>query len=242
MAKRLTTRQIVAELRKKGHRVRFRERPDGGLRIIKIDGREYKKSAGNRAARKMAKVSLSKQLSKALSNYRKEHTRKAKENKPPKDPWWKLTPKQQAELKKLNKQAERAGAKKVSKKKAEKLKRDRRGRGGWRQIIKDYKKTIVTALGINSDRAEQVVAWLESVLGSVPAGEQVYIQSTIDKMRRNLKWIDSETANQVWSLWYEDWFLNQSIDTATASVLSNLDIEEGVRENKRKVKEAGIRI
>ena len=142
----------------------------------------------------------------------------------------------------MNKQAERAGAKKVSKKKAEKLKRDRRGRGGWRQIIKDYKKTIVTALGINSDRAEQVVAWLESVLGSVPAGEQVYIQSTIDKMRRNLKWIDSETSNQVWSLWYEDWFLNQSIDTATASVLSNLDIEEGVRENKRKAKEAGIRI
>lgn len=64
--KQLTTRQIVAQLRKQGHKISFIERNDGGIRITKIDGQRFQGSEGNVQARKMTGVKLSERREKQL--------------------------------------------------------------------------------------------------------------------------------------------------------------------------------
>ena len=58
----MTTREVVQELRKSGHKIKYKVRKDGGILITSIDGVKYKGAAGNTMARAMLgeRASLSK--------------------------------------------------------------------------------------------------------------------------------------------------------------------------------------
>lgn len=81
----MNLRQIVKTLREQGHRVGYKVRKDGSIRITSIDGRKYspRLSEGNRAARSMAGGRLSERKERQLEKGRKTHaTNVAKRRKP----------------------------------------------------------------------------------------------------------------------------------------------------------------
>ena len=47
----MTTREVVNELRKRGHKIKYRVRSDGGILITSMDGVKYTGAAGNKIAR-----------------------------------------------------------------------------------------------------------------------------------------------------------------------------------------------
>lgn len=80
----MNLRQIVKTLREQGHRVGYKVRKDGSIRITSIDGRKYspRLSEGNRAARSMAGGRLSERKERQLEKGRKTHaTNVAKKRK-----------------------------------------------------------------------------------------------------------------------------------------------------------------
>lgn len=59
MKSNLSTRELVAELKKKGYSVKFRERTDGGVLITEINNMKFTGSKGNAEARQIIGVELS---------------------------------------------------------------------------------------------------------------------------------------------------------------------------------------
>ena len=55
----MTTRELVAELKKKGYSVKYRERTDGGVLITEINNMKFTGSKGNAEARHIVGVELS---------------------------------------------------------------------------------------------------------------------------------------------------------------------------------------
>lgn len=49
----MTTREVVAELRQKGHHIKYRVRKDGGILITSMDRVKYTGAAGNKIARNL---------------------------------------------------------------------------------------------------------------------------------------------------------------------------------------------
>lgn len=83
----MTTRQIIEGLIKQGHKVKFYQRKDGGVRITKIDSQSFSGSMGNKVARAMTGEYLSErraaQLSKSYMRTEKGKWGHAKSKKPP---------------------------------------------------------------------------------------------------------------------------------------------------------------
>ena len=83
----MTTRQIIEGLIKQGHKVKFYQRKDGGVRITKIDSQSFSGSMGNKVARAMTGEYLSErrsaQLSKSYMKTEKGKWGHAKSKKPP---------------------------------------------------------------------------------------------------------------------------------------------------------------
>ena len=63
---------IVRLLEVQGHKVQYRVRNDGSIRITRLDGKSYRGSAGNAAAREMAGYTLSEARSRQLETIRTE--------------------------------------------------------------------------------------------------------------------------------------------------------------------------
>lgn len=83
----MTTRKIVKELAKQGHKVKVYERPDGGLRITEIDGIKFPSSnnKGNDFARNLLNEHLSEKQKKHIrENLPKAQEGKQQTKKPPK--------------------------------------------------------------------------------------------------------------------------------------------------------------
>lgn len=68
----MTLRGIVQQLRTEGHRVSYRVRKDGSIRVTSIDGRKFSAqySAGNAEARRIAGVTLSERRTRQLEKGR----------------------------------------------------------------------------------------------------------------------------------------------------------------------------
>ena len=83
----MTTRQIIEGLKKQGHKVKYYERKDGGVRITKIDSQSFTGSMGNKVARAMTGQYLSErrsaQLSKGYMKTEKGKWGHVKNKKPP---------------------------------------------------------------------------------------------------------------------------------------------------------------
>jgi len=92
-------KKVVQELIKIGHEVEYKERPDGSLRITKLDGQKYTGSTGNAVGRVLTGQSL--------STAQKKHLR---EIKTPKGKFGHkkqtsiLTPEEEAKFKKIQRQ------------------------------------------------------------------------------------------------------------------------------------------
>lgn len=77
--KRLTTKEVIERLEKKGHRVTWRRRSDGGILITKIDNTKYKGAKGNNKGRDLigaTKVSEKRLL--ALEKLTQRHIEKVR--------------------------------------------------------------------------------------------------------------------------------------------------------------------
>lgn len=70
MARRYTTRELVARAEKKGIKITFKERKDGGIRVTAINGVKYKDSKGNTQLRKLMKAPLSRRRKRQLQAVR----------------------------------------------------------------------------------------------------------------------------------------------------------------------------
>lgn len=70
----INTRQIVNILRQQGHKVEYKERIDGGIFIIEIDGKRFSKSEGNKVARVLANAPLSDRKASQLKYATRQHT------------------------------------------------------------------------------------------------------------------------------------------------------------------------
>lgn len=66
----MTTREMVAELESHGIEVKYSVRKDGGIRITRIGTKSYKGSAGNKAARQILGIELSKRRAAQLKKIR----------------------------------------------------------------------------------------------------------------------------------------------------------------------------
>ncbi len=83
----MTLRSIVQKLREEGHRVSYRVRDDGSIRVTSIDGRKFaaKYSEGNAEARRIAGAPLSERRTRQLQKGRtKRAANLAKKAKAPK--------------------------------------------------------------------------------------------------------------------------------------------------------------
>lgn len=72
----MTTRQMVAELQRKGHTVTYYIRKDGGILIRSIDGQRYKGASGNAVARTMLGVELSEARARQTKYAQRQQRRK----------------------------------------------------------------------------------------------------------------------------------------------------------------------
>lgn len=83
----MTTRQIIKDLESQGHKIKYYQRKDGGVRITKIDSQSFSGSMGNKVARAMTGQYLSErrsaQLSKGYMRTEKGHWGHVKNRKPP---------------------------------------------------------------------------------------------------------------------------------------------------------------
>ena len=70
MARRYTTRELVARAEKKGIQITFKERKDGGIRVTAINGVKYKDSKGNTQLRKLMNAPLSRRRKRQLQAVR----------------------------------------------------------------------------------------------------------------------------------------------------------------------------
>ena len=82
MARKNDLRDVVGQLRRQGHRITYKVRKDGSIRITSIDGRKFSSrlSQGNMAARAMA----GKPMSERALHQRKQYSSRIKNKKIPK--------------------------------------------------------------------------------------------------------------------------------------------------------------
>lgn len=72
-------KNVISELIRRGHSVKYFKRKDGGYRILNIDGVTYTGSKGNAVARAMVGATLSERRTRQLEHIRKTHKKAWKE-------------------------------------------------------------------------------------------------------------------------------------------------------------------
>ena len=72
----MTMKKVVSELIKKGHKITYYVRKDGGILITSIDGKRYTAASGNAAARSMVGTTLSEARKSQIKYITKERAKR----------------------------------------------------------------------------------------------------------------------------------------------------------------------
>lgn len=141
----MTVEEIVAGLRAGGHSISVYVRPDGGVKVVALDGRVFSASGskGNEAARTLAQQG---QLSEAQRKQRAVAAAKAKEGHAVTLAKPRLTKGERKRLRRLNRLAKKVGSPKVGMREA----RERKGRHGGKtkELWESFKNNMRKASGL----------------------------------------------------------------------------------------------
>ena len=198
----MKTIDVIIQLQQKGVNIEFYERPDGGVRVTKINGKSFSKasSKGNTLARQLLKVN-------PISKKQKEHL-KANRKSISKS---KLTEREKKRLKEYNKRVKKLN--KELKPLSNKTARKRKAKEGTQSLMKALKNNIRHYSGY-AYRAN--VEWFIGVLEATdPNG---YAQ-VISYLKRHINTIQDDALTSCHELFY-----NKTFTTAQQSkmMLNNL--------------------
>lgn len=191
-------------LRQQGHSVDFISPSNGALRIVRIDGRHFRhdSSEGNQLARDLTGSSLPAPYRRYIKG-RVSRQAKARERAKPLP----LTATQKKQLRALNKRAKKLGVKTITTKQAGWLKKRRIGRGGWKSVLKDYRKQLYLNKHFDPAGAYELAERLRKKDG---------LSGLADIVDENKYLISSDTVRYIWEMVYERW---------TAKKLSNAEAQ-----------------
>lgn len=195
----MNVRQLVAKLSSQGYKINYYIRPDGGIRITKIDGTSYPSSggAGNQAARLLAGASLSV----AQRSQRQEARQTIIETKAHKVTKYapKLTKKEKKQLSHMNYISRKIGAWRIGRAEARKSK----GReGSLKGVIEGWKASVYHHTGLAYEA--NIDAFLQALKRNDQFYEtQEYLERAMDKL---YPIIDAQLmkAHDIWYAWINE--------------------------------------
>lgn len=191
-------------LRQQGHSVDFISPSNGALRIVRIDNKHFRhdSSEGNQLARELTGSSLPAPYRRYIKG-RVSRQAKARARAKPLP----LTKTQRAQLRALNKRAKKLGVKTITTKQAGWLKKRRIGQGGWKSVLRDYRKQLYLRKNFDPAGAHELAERLGKIDG---------LKGLADLVAENKYLISADTIRYIWEMVYERW---------TAKKLSNAEAQ-----------------
>ena len=215
-----SVKEMVVLLRQQGHSVDFISPSNGALRIVRIDGRHFRhdSSEGNQLARELTGSSLPAPYRSYISK-RVRAQAKARERAKPLP----LTSAQKKQLRALNKRAKKLGVKTITTKQAGWLKKRRVGQGGWKSVIKDYRKQLYLSKNFDPAGAHELAERLNKKDG---------LAGLADLVEKNKYLISSDTVRYIWEMVYERW-TDKKLSNAEAQLKAANRIEKEVAKRQK---------
>lgn len=215
---------MVVLLRQQGHSVDFISPSNGALRIVRIDNKHFRhdSSEGNQLARELTGSSLPAPYRRYIKG-RVSRQAKARARAKPLP----LTKTQRAQLRALNKRAKKLGVKTITTKQAGWLKKRRIGQGGWKSVLKDYRKQLYLRKNFDPAGAHELAERL---------GRKEGLKGLADLVEENKYLISADTIRYIWEMVYERW-TTKKLSNAEAQLKAANRIEAEVAKRREWLRE-----
>lgn len=224
-----SVKEMIALLQKEGHYVEFVNPRNGGLRITRIDDRRFShdSSAGNALARDLTGSTLPRGYREYVKKRVARRARARRKLQPAK-----LSEFETKQLRKANRSAKKLGIKPLSTKQAGWLKKRRQGKGGFRSVIRDYKRKIYVLNHFDPSGAQELADRLRrySELGEIA-----------DMIDKNKFKISSDTVRYIWESVYEK-FRDVRINAPQAVQMAKNRIEKDAERADKWLDKNGLTI
>lgn len=213
----MTLEKVIELAREQGYQVEYVKRKDGGLRVTKLNGQKFQQnsSAGNKAVRAATGAKLSVKQGKALKINRSKTLNKLVGSKTKK------------RIERLNKARKTAGLEAIPKKHVEAVK-NRKGRGGVKQLIERGKRALRYKRGFAA--AKNVVGFVSQLMDAADVpnanGETHDFGELIRLIQFNENYI-AETSLQSGILIMYDW-LEGKIEGDYAEQIMLVEFKAGI--------------